>query len=189
MFSNHHGYGWNYAVMMAMLVFGAIQHNASITLLTGRSLMLLSLAEDEFIQVSQSVQQTSHFTAAGACRVSLGLPLVSFRTVAEVLAKRLGPRFWLRQHEDGRRIFWCSARCLGEGSFIQSQRQRRHDVAQCGKLEQYMATGCETKATLRHTCDAVVGGLLALFLRVKCSLSAIVEISREMQDRSGGRHI
>ena len=117
--------------------------------------MLLSLAEDEFIQVSQSVQQTSHFTAAGACRVSLGLPLVP--RVAEVLAKRSWPRFWLRQHEDGRRIFWCSARCLGEGSFIQSQRQRRHDVAQCGKLEQYMATGCETKATLKHTCDDVVG--------------------------------
>ena len=117
--------------------------------------MLLSLAEDEFIQVSQSVQQTSHLTAAGACRVSLGLPLVAH--VAEVLAQRLGPGLWLRQHEDRRGIFWCSARCLGEGSFIQSQRQRRHDVAQCGKLEQYMATGCETKATLKHTCDDVVG--------------------------------
>ena len=82
MFLNHHGYGWNYCVMMAMIVFGAIQQ--SITLRTGRSLMLLSLAEDEFIQVSQSVQQTSHFTAAGACRVSLGLPLVPH--VAVVLA-------------------------------------------------------------------------------------------------------
>ena len=185
MLLNHHGYGWNYCVMMAMIVFGAIQQ--SITLRTGRSLMLLSLAEDEFIQVSQSVQQTSHFTAAGACRVSLGLPLVPH--VAEVLAKRFGPRFWLRQHEDRRRIFWCSARCLGEGSFIQSQSQRRHAVGQCGKLEQYMATGCETQATLRHTCDAVVGCLLALFLRVKCSLSAIVEIPREMKDRFLGRHI
>ena len=155
MILSHHGYGWNFCVMMAMIVFGAKQHNTSITLLTGRSLMLLSLAEDEFIQVSQSVQQTSHFTAAGACRVSLGLPL--FPRVAEVLAKRSWPRFWLRQHEDRRGIFWCSACCLGEGSFIQSQSQRRHAVGQCGKLEQSMATGCETKETSRHTCDVVVG--------------------------------
>ena len=83
---NHHGYGWNYFVLMAMMAFGAIQHKTSITLLTGRSLMLLSLAEDEFIQVSQSVQQTSLFTAAGACRVSIGLPF--FPRVAGVLAQR-----------------------------------------------------------------------------------------------------
>ena len=117
------------------------------TRLIARSLLLSQLADQKFIQVCKSVQQSSHLAVAGALRILLHLPLlpsISSNDGFGILAPRLRPWFGLRrrQQELRRGILWYSSQCLGDGSFIRFQHGRRHrhsQFGQFGQLEQDMA--------------------------------------------------
>ena len=117
------------------------------TRLIARSLLLSQLADQQFIQVCKSVQQSSHLAVAGALKIILHVPLlpgVCSNDGFGILAPRLRPWFglWLRQQELRRGVLWYSSQCLGDGSFIRFQHERRHrppQFGQFGQLEQEMA--------------------------------------------------
>ena len=107
------------------------QQIISNTRLIGRSLLLSQLADQQFIQVCNSVNQASHLAVAGALRILLHFPLlpgVCSNDGFGIPAPRLRP--WLglrrRQQELRRGILWYSSQCLGDGSFIRFQHERRH---------------------------------------------------------------
>ena len=117
------------------------------TRLIARSLLLSQLADQQFIQVCKSVQQSSHLAVAGALRILLHFPLllgVCSNDGSGILAPRLGPWFGLRrrQQELRRGILWYSSQRFRQCSFIRFQDKRRHrlsQVGQFGQLEQDMA--------------------------------------------------
>ena len=117
------------------------------TRLIARSLLLSQLADQQFIQLCKSVQQSSHLAVAGACRILLRFPLlpgVCSNDGFGILAPRLRPWFGLRrrQQELRRGILWYGSQSLGDGIFIRFQHERRHrppQFGQFGQLEQEMA--------------------------------------------------
>ena len=96
-------------VVVAMLVLAAAQHIMSNTRFIGRSLLLHSLADQQFIQVCKRVNQASFFAGAGAWRVLVDRPLLTGvrGNDAWALSRRL--RAWFRlgfgQHEDRGWVF------------------------------------------------------------------------------------
>ena len=117
------------------------------TRLIERSLLFSQLADQQFIQVCQSVQQSSHLAGTRAKRNLLHFPLlpsISSNDGFGILAPRLRPWFGLRRRQEDwtRGIFWYSSQRFRQCSFIRFQHERRHrppQVEQFGQLEQDMA--------------------------------------------------
>ena len=101
------------------------------TRLIERSLLFSQLADQQFIQVCQSVQQSSHLAGTRAKRNLLHFPLlpsISSNDGFGILAPRLRPWFGLRRRQEDltRGIFWYSSQRFRQCSLLGFQGKRRH---------------------------------------------------------------